>query len=783
MPFSFPSSPAVGATSTQNGRQYVYAGNNVWQLAAVSGEDSVLRALFVPPAPTSVTATAGNAQATVSWTAPTVLAQTPITDHTLQYSSNSGSSWTTFTAAASTATSSTITGLTNSSAYVFRVAAVNAVGVGAFSTASSSVTPTAGSSPGAPTGLAATAGNAQIALSWTAPANIGSSAITGYSVEYTPSGGSPVTVSTGSTATSYTITSLTNGTAYTARVAAVNSVGTGSFSTASSSVTPAIPSDDLFGSVSLLLHMDGTGSSFTDSSVTPKTLTANGSVTQSAAQSKFGGKSAYFDGNGDYLTIPANSAFSFPGDFTIEFWVFLAGNPNSYAGSYGAAIVNCYSGNVTPNPGWQVRINGTSSSYTTINLYTGNNDLNFAYTFAQNQWHHVAISRVSSVIRAYANGNQVGSSITNSDTFTPSASNALSIGRLALESTYLFDINGYIDDLRITKAGRFAGSTITVPTAAFPDSGPMSAPTSLAATGGNAQVSLTWTAPAYNGGSSITDYSVQYSTNSGSTWTTVSRTASTTASQAVTGLTNGTAYVFRVAGINSNGTGTYTAASSSVTPSASTDSLYSYVSLLLNFDGSNGQKSYTDESSAARTLTSSYHALSTAEKKFGSASLKLDGTGAVNTYDLAFPAGTFPSGTQSFCVEFWFYGTQFGIQNYSTVNDDCFVKLQCDAGSTNFFLPGAASSYGSWINLGYASAWQHTALVRDGSAYRVYVNGTQVRSGTMTASFPSESLSLYRRREGDPDVPSSGYIDSLRVTLGHPRYTSNFSAPTAAFAP
>jgi hypothetical protein len=97
---------------------------------------------------------------------------------------------------------------------------------------------------------------------------------------------------------------------------------------------------------------------------------------------------------------------------------------------------------------------------------------------------------------------------------------------------------------------------------------PMSVPTSLTATGGNAQVSLAWTAPDYNGGSAITDYSVQFSTNSGSTWSNFSRTASTTASQVVTGLTNGTAYVFRVAGINANGTGTYTAASSSVTPNS-----------------------------------------------------------------------------------------------------------------------------------------------------------------------------------------------------------------------
>ena len=115
--------------------------------------------------------------------------------------------------------------------------------------------------------------------------------------------------------------------------------------------------------------------------------------------------------------------------------------------------------------------------------------------------------------------------------------------------------------LREAEAFNRAGTWPSPPT-------PPGVPTALSGTSGNAQVSLTWTAPASNGGVSITDYSVQYSSDSGSTWTTFSRTASATASQIVTGLTNGTAYVFRVAAINGVVTGQYTAASSSVTPSA-----------------------------------------------------------------------------------------------------------------------------------------------------------------------------------------------------------------------
>jgi len=122
-----------------------------------SGEDALLRALFVPPAPTSLTATAGNAQVSLSWTAPTVLSVTPITDYVVQFSSNSGSTWTTFSDGTSTTASATVTGLTNGTAYVFRVAAVNGAGTGAYSSATSSVTPSDGIYRAIPTMTGATA--------------------------------------------------------------------------------------------------------------------------------------------------------------------------------------------------------------------------------------------------------------------------------------------------------------------------------------------------------------------------------------------------------------------------------------------------------------------------------------------------------------------------------------------------------------------------------------------------------------------------------------------------
>ena len=94
------------------------------------------------------------------------------------------------------------------------------------------------------------------------------------------------------------------------------------------------------------------------------------------------------------------------------------------------------------------------------------------------------------------------------------------------------------------------------------------APTALSATAGNAQVSLTWTAPASNGGAAITQYNVQYrpADSLENNFTQVTSADVNVTSLTVTGLTNGVALVFRVAAVNAIGIGEYSPLSSSVTP-------------------------------------------------------------------------------------------------------------------------------------------------------------------------------------------------------------------------
>jgi len=331
-----------------------------------SGEDAVLRALFVPPAPTSVTATAGNAQATVSWTAPTgVIAQAPITDYAVQFSSNSGSSWTTFSDGTSTSTSATVTGLTNSTAYTFRVAGVNAAGTGTYSTASSAVTPTAG--------------------------------------------------------------------------------------------------DAFFSSVALLLRMDGTGNTFTDSSGSPQSITVGGNATQSATQSKFGGKSAYFAASGDYLSLADSDALELSNkDFALEFFAQTT-NSTQYAtlvsrspSSYGAGA-------------WSLLMNSSSPTSGDIALFAADIASPIVQSSGVNlrdgAWHHVAVSRSGSNWSLYVDGTRVG-------TGTSSATVANINGgiRIAADQFYGRNYIGYIDEFRLTlnSARGYTGASITVPTASLP---------------------------------------------------------------------------------------------------------------------------------------------------------------------------------------------------------------------------------------------------------------------------------------------------------------------------
>ena len=98
-------------------------------------------------------------------------------------------------------------------------------------------------------------------------------------------------------------------------------------------------------------------------------------------------------------------------------------------------------------------------------------------------------------------------------------------------------------------------STLVLSIPGVARAGLATAPLSLSGTAGDKQVALIWSAPSSNGGENISDYTIEYSTNLGTSWSTVIRSASTNVSWTVTGLTNNTTYSLRVSAVNGSGTG------------------------------------------------------------------------------------------------------------------------------------------------------------------------------------------------------------------------------------
>ena len=176
---------------------------------------------------------------------------------------------------------------------------------------------------------------------------------------------------------------------------------------------------------------------FTNAGILDGTMKNNletvGNAQVSTSVVKYGSGSMYFDGTGDYLRPNSGNIFNFgTGDFTVEFWLYLNSTGNQTfidcrPGSAGDYMLFDYSSNV-------------------LRYYVGSTTVITGSSLSTGQWYHIALSRISGTARMFINGTQTGSTATHT-------TNLLSSSNPYIASNYVPGdyLNGYLDDLRITK--------------------------------------------------------------------------------------------------------------------------------------------------------------------------------------------------------------------------------------------------------------------------------------------------------------------------------------------
>ena len=583
--------PATTATITgrTNGTKYEVQvrgintlGGGPWS-ASASGIPAA--APLSAPSAASLTTEGGEKLLSVSWKAPFDNGAA-ISQYNIQYcgpidsedcSDPKDGTWLTDS---STTTATTITGLTNSKTYRWRVQAQNRIGTGPWSSVTQGSPATV---PGAPLIDDLVGNNGSVTVTWTAPEDDGGESINDYDVRYriadtdlTTPGNQPdqncqrtdppvpwCDAGHSGTGTTATISGLTNGVRYDFAVRAGNSVGEGEWSARQ---------DRKAGGAPLAPSRPTVTSGDTELTVSWTAPSNNGGGDITAY------KVEYREQDTDETTAgnqPGTWTEDSPSTLTTTHTIVgptTGSNQGLVNGTVYEVMVRAVNGtgNGAFSPSATGKPAGAPAAPATVRVVGTDQTLTVTWDAPDANG-----SNVTGFSVRYCTG----------DTDCDGAGNVLGTirvtGASARSQTIAGLTNGTSYDVQVATVSSDQGSSAYSETVTETAGGAPSAPTNLSVASGNAQLTASWSAPANDGGWTVASYQIQYCDSStgcdaASEWTD-SSTAETARSHAITGLTNGTTYQVRVRARNTNavakGPGPWSSTASgkpATTPSAPT---------------------------------------------------------------------------------------------------------------------------------------------------------------------------------------------------------------------
>ena len=570
--------------------------------------------------------------------------------------------------------------------------------------------------------------------------------------------------------------------------------------------------DNNYNSCSLLCHFDSLNfdGRFIDNSKNNLVITSSGNVIPSPSNYKFGGASAYFNGNGSYLTISTISS-NLTNDFTIECWIYIEATNISYpvvVGADGPFYIRFGDSGFGYKLQFSINDSGVSSVYSTA----------YTQTSLVNQWVHLALTRTSSTVRFFING-VIQSLGTGANPSSYPVTSFVNSSTISSNNWYIGNsvYNGYIDELRITKDVARYTSSFTPQTFAFPNSATQIVTKYIGLVGGLNDSNVDY------GVEKLSDSSlkIRKMTASGQPlsgsgalsasvdrvyvnvldYTNVMVTSSyaLTASYVLGGIQTGsisnqtilynvtTSQDNTITGLDLSGN-KWDVSVIEEWNSASIvgDTYYNSCSLLMHFSGSNGSTTFIDNSPSPKTATANNGAsISTAQSKFGGDSGLFDGS---DDYVTVPDNSAFDFGAGDFTIEYWEYRTANtaakGTISRNNTSPSPWLLGWPNAGNVTFYASANAIGWdvADGVSMGTltTNVWTHYAVTRQGNTFRTFQNGIQISTFTSAATLYAGAAPLQIGRYNSTNY-YIGYLDELRLTKGVARYTGSFVTQSAAF--